>query len=142
MTIKTSTFAAQDPSDTSVSCHCDVVGKHDALVSIRSYGQRNFGYRMLVLLHLRLLVARPHSILQDDVKGVDDTRNVTKDGQEDVDQEIRIAAALEEDTNRRDDDRKYDLDDVASSERHFGVGWRLLKLCVMVWLLMLVAKFG
>jgi hypothetical protein len=40
-------------------------------------------------------------------------RNVTENGQEDVDEEISIAAALEEDTQRREDDGKKDLADVA-----------------------------
>lgn len=31
-------------------------------------------------------------------------RNVTQDSQQDVDEEISIAAALEEDTQRREDD--------------------------------------
>jgi hypothetical protein len=37
-------------------------------------------------------------ILEDDVQGVDDTREITKDGEQDVDQEISSAAALQEDT--------------------------------------------
>lgn len=45
-------------------------------------------------------------------------RNVTKDGQQDVDEEISIAAALEEDTKRREDDGEDDLADVAGGERH------------------------
>lgn len=34
----------------------------------------------------------------DDVQSVNDTRNVTQDGQQDVDEEISIAASLKEDT--------------------------------------------
>lgn len=38
-------------------------------------------------------------ILKDnDVQSVDDAGNVTKDGQQDVDEEIGIAASLKEDT--------------------------------------------
>jgi len=44
---------------------------------------------------------------------VDDTGNVTKDGKEDVDQEVCAAATLKEHTKRREDDGKNDLDDVA-----------------------------
>lgn len=44
--------------------------------------------------------------------------NVTKDGQQDIDEEISIAAALEEDTERREEDGKDDLADVGSGERH------------------------
>lgn len=40
-------------------------------------------------------------------------RNVTENGQQDVDKEIGIAAALEEDTQRREDDGEQDLADVA-----------------------------
>jgi hypothetical protein len=47
--------------------------------------------------------------------------NVTKDGQQDVDEEISIAAALQEDTERRKEDGKDDLADVGSGERHFGL---------------------
>jgi hypothetical protein len=43
---------------------------------------------------------------------VDDTRNVTKTGQQDVDEEVSAAAALEEDTNRWEDDGKENLADV------------------------------
>lgn len=48
-----------------------------------------------------------------DVQGVNDSGNVTKDGQQDVDEEVSTAAALEEDTKRREDDGDDDLDDVA-----------------------------
>ena len=54
--------------------------------------------------------------LQDgtrDVQGVDDSGNITKDGQQDVDEEVSTTAALEEDTKRREDDGDDDLDDVA-----------------------------
>jgi hypothetical protein len=46
---------------------------------------------------------------------VNDTGNVTEDGEEDVDQEIRAATALEEDTERWEDDGKDDLADVAEN---------------------------
>jgi len=74
-------------------------------------------------------------ILQDDVKSVDNSRNVTQNCQEDVDKEIGTAASLEEDTKRRKDDGKNDLADVACGEGHFwGLGCRGLKLdsCVGV----------
>lgn len=47
------------------------------------------------------------------LQSVDDTGNVTQNGQEDVDEEIGIATALKEDTERREDDGKDDLADVA-----------------------------
>jgi hypothetical protein len=44
--------------------------------------------------------------------------NVTQDGQQDVDEEIRIAAALEEDTEGRQEDGEDDLAQVGGGERH------------------------
>jgi len=44
---------------------------------------------------------------------VDDARDVAKDGEEDVNQQIRTATTLEEDTKRWEDDGKDDLADVA-----------------------------
>ena len=44
---------------------------------------------------------------------MDDTRDVTKDGQEDVDEEVCIAATLKEDTKRWEDDGKDDFADIA-----------------------------
>lgn len=57
-------------------------------------------------------------VLEDDVQCMDDTRNVTQYCQQDVDEEVGIATALEEDTEGREDDREDDLADVACSERH------------------------
>ena len=50
---------------------------------------------------------------QHDLQGMDDSRNVTQYGQEDVDEEVGIATALEEDTKRRENDGEDDLADVA-----------------------------
>ena len=36
-----------------------------------------------------------------DLQGVDDSGDVTEDGQQDVDEQVGIAAALEEDAERR-----------------------------------------
>jgi hypothetical protein len=44
---------------------------------------------------------------------VDDAGNVTQDGQQDVDEQVSTAAALQEDTQRGEDDGKDDLADVA-----------------------------
>jgi hypothetical protein len=62
----------------------------------------------------------PALILEDDVQRVDDTGDVTEDGEEDVDAEVGTATALEEDTQRRQDDGKDNLADVAGGERHVG----------------------
>ena len=47
------------------------------------------------------------------IQSVDDTGNPAQDGQTDVDQEISTATALQEDTQRGQDDRKDDLADIA-----------------------------
>lgn len=47
------------------------------------------------------------------IQSVDDSGNVTKNGQEDVDEEVCAATTLEEYTKRRKKDGKDDLDDVA-----------------------------
>ncbi|KAK5008940.1 hypothetical protein LTR28_003293 [Elasticomyces elasticus] len=47
---------------------------------------------------------------------MDDAGDVTQDCQQDVDEEICAAAALEEDTKRWEDDRDDDLDDVAAQD--------------------------
>jgi len=49
---------------------------------------------------------------------VDDARDVTKNGQEDVDEEVSAATTLKEDTERWEEDGKNDLADVASGECH------------------------
>lgn len=43
---------------------------------------------------------------------MDDTRDPTQDGQTDVDQEVSTTSALQEDTQRRQDDGEEDLADV------------------------------
>lgn len=45
---------------------------------------------------------------------MDDTRNITQYCQEDVDEEVGIATALEENTKRREEDGEDDLADVAT----------------------------
>ena len=56
--------------------------------------------------------------LENDVNSVDNTRNVTQNRQQDVDEEIGIAAAFEEHAERREEDGEDELDDVASGEGH------------------------
>jgi hypothetical protein len=48
------------------------------------------------------------------VQGVNDTRNVTKDSQQDVDQEISSTATLEEHTHGWEKDSKDNFADVAA----------------------------
>jgi len=57
-------------------------------------------------------------ILENDVESVDDTGNVTEDGEENVDEKISTTSTLEEDSERREDDGNDDLADVASGESH------------------------
>ena len=45
---------------------------------------------------------------------MDDTRNITQYCQENVDEEVGIATALEENTERREEDGEDDLADVAT----------------------------
>ena len=47
------------------------------------------------------------------IQGVNDTGQPTQDGQTDVDQQVTTTSALQEDTQRRQDDGKDDLADVA-----------------------------
>ena len=58
--------------------------------------------------------------------------NVAKNGQQDVDEEISIAATLEENTERRKKDGKDDLADVGSGERHVVGSLTLSKRCIVV----------
>lgn len=44
---------------------------------------------------------------------MDNSRDVTQDGEQDVDEQVGTASALEEDTQRRQEDGKDDLADVA-----------------------------
>lgn len=57
-------------------------------------------------------------VLEDDIQGMDDTRNITQYCQENVDEEVGIATALEKNTKRREEDGEDDLADVACSEWH------------------------
>jgi hypothetical protein len=57
---------------------------------------------------------------------VDDSGNVTKDGQQDVDEKVGATATLKEDTKRREEDGDDDLDDVAAIE----VSTRVVVVCV------------
>lgn len=51
---------------------------------------------------------------------MDNTGDVTQDGQQDVDAEVSTTAALQEDTDGREDDGKNDLEDIGSGESHVG----------------------
>lgn len=53
-------------------------------------------------------------IFEDNVKSMDNARNVTQNCQTDVDQKISTTSSFKEDTDRRQDDRKDDLADVTA----------------------------
>lgn len=58
-------------------------------------------------------------VVEEDIQSVDDTGNVTQDGEQDVDAEVSTASSLQEDTDGWQDDGKNDLEDIASGEGHF-----------------------
>jgi hypothetical protein len=61
--------------------------------------------------------------MEDEVRGGVTYGNVTEDGQQDVDEEVGIASALEEHADGREEDGEHDLDEVAGGERHGGGVW-------------------
>jgi hypothetical protein len=52
--------------------------------------------------------------MKQNLQSVDDTGNVTQDGQTDVDEQVSTASALQEDTHWREDDGEDNLADVAA----------------------------
>jgi hypothetical protein len=71
----------------------------------------------------RLLHGRKVEWERGDVQSVDDSRDVTEDREQDVDEQIGAAAALEEDAEGREEDGEDDLADVAAwcVSREFSV---------------------
>lgn len=57
--------------------------------------------RLVVQLFARLFI---RSVLENDVKGMDDTRKETQACQQDVDEKVHVAAALDKYTERWEDD--------------------------------------
>lgn len=57
-------------------------------------------------------------VFEDDVDCMDDTRNPTKNGQTDVDEEISTASCLKEHSKRGEDEGENKLANVRGSERH------------------------
>lgn len=62
---------------------------------------------------------------------MDDAGDVSQDCEQDVDEQVSAASALQEDAQRWKDDGEYDLADIATGERHLGDLW--LCGCVGVW---------
>ena len=54
------------------------------------------------------------------IQGVNDTGQPTQDGQTDVDQQVTTTSALQEDTQRRQDDGKDDLADITVGSESNG----------------------
>jgi len=69
-------------------------------------------------MHAGASINRGYLILQNDIKGVDDAGDVSKDGEQNVDEKVCAAATLKEDSERREDDGEDDLADVACGESH------------------------
>lgn len=53
----------------------------------------------------------------DNVQSVDDTRDVTQNGQTNVNEQVGTTSSLQEDTQGREDDGQDDLADVAAAVR-------------------------
>lgn len=65
-----------------------------------------------------------------DIQGMDNTRDVTQDREQDVDEQVGAAATLQEDSQRGEEDGKNDLEDVAVE----GKTWSALYLsCRQHW---------
>jgi len=57
-------------------------------------------------------------ILENNIQGMENTRNITQYSQEDVDNEVTTASALEEYSDGREEDGDKNLDDVRTGKRH------------------------
>ena len=65
-------------------------------------------------MYLRNVISRSFAGVREiDVQCVDDTGNITQNREQDVDEQVRAAAAFEEDTERWQDDGEDDFEDVA-----------------------------
>lgn len=58
----------------------------------------------MVVVVVVVVVAARLLILEDNVEGVDDTREPTKAGQQNVDGQVHVATSLKEDSERRQDE--------------------------------------
>jgi hypothetical protein len=57
-------------------------------------------------------------MMEKNVQSMDNAGNVTKDGQQNVDEEVGIATTLQEDTDWGNEDGEDDLNDVGTGESH------------------------
>jgi hypothetical protein len=69
-------------------------------------------------------------VFEDDVQSVNQTGNPTEQGQRDVDEQVNTTAALEEDTQRGQDNGKDNLADVAVEEG--SVSFSVLRFLTVV----------
>lgn len=65
---------------------------------------------------------RGHRIFRD-LQGMNNTRDITKYSEENIDQEVGVAATFEKDTKRRDEDGEDDLADVTISRTQSALIW-------------------
>jgi len=80
---------------------------------------------------------------------MDDARNITKDGQKDVDKEVCTTTPFKEHTDRWQYDGKEDLADIRSGEGHWGcyfgisdlLGWSEQGVTVKRWLLIYCGQY-
>lgn len=88
------------------------------------------------MIHLQTIVSfgSSHELFMHDIgansPSVDDTRDPAQDGKTNVDQEIAVAAGLEEDRKRRQEERQEVEAHVGGGGRHDGCG---------LWILVVVA---
>lgn len=61
---------------------------------------------------------RPRLVLQDDVESMDDTRDVSKTSEGDVDEEVASTALLKHHSQRGEDDGKDELKDIGAGKSH------------------------
>jgi hypothetical protein len=79
------------------------------------------------LLDPRRVPGSTDLVLEDNVQSVDDTRDVAQNREDDVEEQVRVAATLEEYTQGGQDNGKDDLAQIACGDSHFCSGsWEAL----------------
>lgn len=76
------------------------------------------------------------------VQSMDDTWNPTQNGQTDVDQQVGTTAALQEDTQRGQDDGKDDLADIAMKESVIVAGAAIVVVIIVVVMIIVMGLVG
>ena len=78
------------------------------------------------------MVTAPTEPGLSNIQRMDNTRNVTQDGQTDVDENVGATSALQEDTQRGQDDGEDDLADIAIKESVIVAGAAIVVVVVAV----------